>query len=539
METLVLFALVISLLLLGAPVGLSLGLSSILYVALFTNESLSSVAISLFGVGTHYTLLAIPFFILASSFMSTGSVAKRLIRFAIASVGHFRGGLAMASVLACMMFAALSGSSPATVVAIGTIAIAGMRQVGYSKEFAAGIIANAGTLGILIPPSIVMVVYAASVDVSVGRMFLAGVIPGLLAGLMLMVVIYVVARYKNLPAENWKGMSELFASGKDAFWGLFLIIIIMGGIYGGVFTPTEAAAAAAVYSAFVAIFIYRDMGPFKDEPWIRKTDSPQAIIGFKATVYGVTFFLVSLILSFFVLAEVESVTFADRLHWSLIASISLSVLYLVWRSPTMHPGTMLLFVGQGIRIWVRNFIIMGKGLWPVLKDEETKRVILDAGKTTVMLMFIIANALIFAHVLAAERIPQTITELMLGAGFNWFTFLIAVNILLLLGGQFMEPSGLLLIVAPVVFPIAMELGIDPIHLGIIMVVNMEIGMITPPIGLNLFVTSGITGMSLTQVVKAAFPFVTVLFVFLIIVTYVPWLSTWLPNSVMGPEIITK
>ena len=539
METLVLFALVIGLLLLGAPVGLSLGLSSILYVALFTNESLSSVAISLFGVGTHYTLLAIPFFILASSFMSTGSVAKRLIRFAIASVGHFRGGLAMASVLACMMFAALSGSSPATVVAIGTIAIAGMRQVGYSKEFAAGIIANAGTLGILIPPSIVMVVYAASVDVSVGRMFLAGVIPGLLAGLMLMVVIYVVARYKNLPAENWKGMSELFASGKDAFWGLFLIIIIMGGIYGGVFTPTEAAAAAAVYSAFVAIFIYRDMGPFKDEPWIRKTDSPQAIIGFKATVYGVTFFIVSLILSFFVLAEVESVTFADRLHWSLIASISLSVLYLVWRSPTMHPGTMLLFVGQGIRIWVRNFIIMGKGLWPVLKDEETKRVILDAGKTTVMLMFIIANALIFAHVLAAERIPQTITELMLGAGFNWFTFLIAVNILLLLGGQFMEPSGLLLIVAPVVFPIAMELGIDPIHLGIIMVVNMEIGMITPPIGLNLFVTSGITGMSLTQVVKAAFPFVTVLFVFLIIVTYVPWLSTWLPNLVMGPEIITK
>ncbi len=539
METLVLFALVLGLLLLGAPVGLSLGLSSILYVALFTNESLSSVAISLFGVGTHYTLLAIPFFILASSFMSTGSVAKRLIRFAIASVGHFRGGLAMASVLACMMFAALSGSSPATVVAIGTIAIAGMRQVGYSKEFAAGIIANAGTLGILIPPSIVMVVYAASVDVSVGRMFLAGVIPGLLAGLMLMVVIYVVARYKNLPAENWKGMSELFASGKDAFWGLFLIIIIMGGIYGGVFTPTEAAAAAAVYSAFVAIFIYRDMGPFKDEPWIRKTDSPQAIIGFKATVYGVTFFLISLILSFFALSGVEGVTFTGRLQWSLIASISLSVLYLVWRSPTMHPGTMLLFVGQGIRIWARNFMIMGKGLWPVLKDEETKRVILDAGKTTVMLMFIIANALIFAHVLAAERIPQTITEWMLGAGFNWFTFLIAVNILLLLGGQFMEPSGLLLIVAPVVFPIAMELGIDPIHLGIIMVVNMEIGMITPPIGLNLFVTSGITGMSLTQVVKAAFPFVTVLFVFLIIVTYVPWLSTWLPNSVMGPEIITK
>ena len=539
METLILFVLVLGFLFVGVPVGLSLGLSSILYVAIFTNESLSSVAISLFGVGTHYTLLAIPFFILASSFMSTGGVAKRLIRFAIASVGHFRGGLAMASVLACMMFAALSGSSPATVVAIGTIAIAGMRQVGYSKEFASGIIANAGTLGILIPPSIVMVVYAASVDVSVGRMFLAGVIPGAVAGLMLMLAIYVVARYKDLPSEKWKGMTELLAGGKDAFWGLFLIVIIMGGIYGGVFTPTEAACAAAVYSAFVALFIYRDMGPFKEEPWVRDTDASEAVVGFKATVYGVTFLLVSLILSFFALSEVESVTLGGRFQWSLVASVALMIVYLVWRGRTTSPGRMFSLVNQGAVIWVRNFAIMARGFFPALIDEETKRVILDATKTTVMLMFIIANALLFAHTLAAERIPQTITEWMLGAGFNWFTFLIAVNILLLLGGQFMEPSGLLLIVAPVVFPIAMELGIDPIHLGIIMVVNMEIGMITPPIGLNLFVTSGITGMSLAQVVKAAAPFVAVLFVFLIIVTYVPWISTWLPTLVMGPEIISK
>ena len=215
------------------------------------------------------------------------------------------------------------------------------------------------------------------------------------------------------------------------------------------------------------------------------------------------------------------------------------VLYLVWRGQTKNPVRMLLLVNKGLSIWSRNLALMIKGLLPALGGKETKSVILDATKTTVMLMFIIANALLFAHVLAAERIPQTITELMLGAGFNWFTFLIAVNILLLLGGQFMEPSGLLLIVAPVVFPIAMELGIDPIHLGIIMVVNMEIGMITPPVGLNLFVTSGITGMSLAQVVRAAAPFVAVLFVFLIIVTYVPWLSTWLPTMLMGPEIISK
>jgi C4-dicarboxylate transporter DctM subunit len=539
METLILFAMVLGFLFVGVPVGLSLGLSSILYVALFTGESLSSVAISLFGVGTHYTLLAIPFFILASSFMSTGGVAKRLIRFAIASVGHFRGGLAMASVLACMMFAALSGSSPATVVAIGTIAIAGMRQVGYSKEFASGIVANAGTLGILIPPSIVMVVYAASVDVSVGRMFLAGVIPGLLAGLMLMLAIYIVARYKNLPAEEWKGLAELVAGGKDAFWGLFLIVIIMGGIYGGVFTPTEAAAAAAVYAAFVAVFVYRDMGPFKDEPWVRDTDTRESVVGFKASVYGVSFLLVSMILSFFALSEIETIGFSDRLQWSLLASLLLVVLYLGWRGETKSPARMVSLLGRGVGVWGRNLRIMGRGVVPALIGPETKGVILDATKTTVMLMFIIANALLFAHTLAAERIPQTITEWMLGAGFDWFTFLIAVNILLLLGGQFMEPSGLLLIVAPVVFPIAMELGIDPIHLGIIMVVNMEIGMITPPIGLNLFVTSGITGMSLAQVVKAAAPFVAVLFVFLIIVTYVPWISTWLPTLVMGPEIIAK
>ncbi len=157
---------------------------------------------------------------------------------------------------------------------------------------------------------------------------------------------------------------------------------------------------------------------------------------------------------------------------------------------------MLSLVNRGVVIWGRNFAVMAKGFFPALGDEETKRVILDATKTTVMLMLIIANALLFAHTLAAERISQTITEWMLGAGFNWFTFLIAVNILLLLGGQFMEPSDLLLVVAPVVFPLAMELGIDPVHLGIIMMVNMEVGMITPPIGLNLFVTSGITAMSL-------------------------------------------
>lgn len=448
----ILFLLVIGFMLIGVPIAVSLGLSSIIFLMYHSDASLASVAQTLFSAFEgHYTLLAIPFFILASSFMSTGGVARRIIRFSIAVVGWFPGGLAMASVFACMMFAALSGSSPATVVAIGTIVIAGMVKAGYTKEFAAGVICNAGTLGILIPPSIVMVVYAAATDVSVGRMFLAGVIPGTLAGVMLMIGIYIAAKVKGLPSQPFAGWGEVLESARDAAWGLMLIIIILGGIYGGIFTPTEAAAVAAVYAFFIANFIYRDMGPLADD---RKKN-----------------FLLSLVAVF-------------------------------W-----HP--------------------------------DTRHTLFEAGKLTIMLLFIIANALILKHVLTEERIPQMITEAMLSAGLGPITFLIVVNILLLIGGQFMEPSGLLIIVAPLVFPIAMALGIDPIHLGIIMVVNMEIGMITPPVGLNLFVTAGVAHMSMMRVVKAAAPWVAIMFLFLIIVTYVPLISTWLPTLMMGPEIITK
>lgn len=462
MEIVILFALIIGLMMLGVPIAVSLGLSSTVFLLVNSGTSLASIAQTLYNaMEGHATLLAIPFFILASSFMSTGGVAQRIIRFSIACVGHLPGGLAIAGVFACMMFAALSGSSPATVIAIGSIVIAAMRQVGYSKDFAAGVICNAGTLGILIPPSIVMVVYASATDVSVGRMFLAGVIPGLLAGFMLMVTIFVIAIWKNLPRGEWKGWREIWDSFRDAFWGLMLIVIIMVGLYGfpgvtkAIFTPTEAAAVASVWSFIVAIFIYRDMGPLKDgERRIPLWKKPQALVT-----------------AFF------------------------------------HPGT--------------------------------RAVLLEAGKLTITLMFIIANALILKHVLTDEQIPQKITQAMLGVGMDQIMFLIIVNVILLIGGQFMEPSGLLLIVAPLVFPIAIELGVDPIHLGIIMVVNMEIGMITPPVGLNLFVTSGIANMSIMRVVRAALPFLAVLFVFLIIVTYVPWLSTWLPTMMMGPETIIR
>ena len=458
MEVAILFAMVVGLMLIGVPIAVALGFSSTIFLLVLSDTSLASIAQSFFqAMAGHYTLLAIPFFILASSFMSTGGVARRIIRFSIAIVGHFPGGLAIAGVFACMLFAALSGSSPATVVAIGSIVIAGMRQVGYSRDFAAGVIANAGTLGILIPPSIVMVVYASATDVSVGRMFLAGVIPGLMAGTMLMTTIYIIAKFRNLPKGDWLGWGEVFESGADAGWGLFLIVIILGGIYGGIFTPTEAAAVAAVYAFFISCFVYRDMGPLARPEGERNLSLLQKPI--------------ALVTAFF--------------------------------------------------------------------HRDTRDTLFEAGKLTITLMFIIANALILKHVLTDEQIPQTIAAAMLDAGLEWWAFLIIVNIILLIGGQFMEPSGLIVIVAPLVFPIAIELGIDPIHLGIIMVVNMEIGMITPPVGLNLFVTSGVAGMPMMRVVRAALPFLAVLFVFLIMITYIPWLSTYLPTTFMGPEIITK
>jgi C4-dicarboxylate transporter, DctM subunit len=451
-----LFVMLFGLLLIGAPIAIALGLSSVTSILLFSHDSLASLALKLFETMQHYTLLAIPFFILSSTFLSTGGVARRLIRFALACVGHLRGGLAMASVLACMLFAAVSGSSPATVVAIGSIVIAGMVGAGYSKAFAAGVICNAGTLGILIPPSIVMVVYAAATDSSVGRLFLAGVIPGIVAGLMLMVGIYIAARVTDLPRQPRANWREILAAGREAIWGLLLIVLIMGGIYGGVFTPTEAAAVAAVYAFLIALFVYRDMGPLK-----------------------------------------------GRTGDSLIQGLVRGLIYLPY----------------------------------ALVHKDTRHVMIEAGRTTIMLMFIIANAMLFAHVLTTERIPHAITEAIVTAGLPSWAFLIVVNILLLIAGNFMEPSAILLIMAPILFPIALQLKIDPIHLGIIMVVNMEIGMITPPVGLNLFVTSGITGMSILEVVKAALPWLGILLLFLILVTYVPIISTFLPDLLYGPQIL--
>ena len=422
MTTIILFILLFLFMFMGMPVAVALGLSSITTILLFANDSLASLVLKMFETSEHFTLMAIPFFILAGSFMTTGGVARRMIRFANASVGHLHGGLAIASVLACVLFAAVSGSSPATVVAVGSIVIAGMVRAGYTESFAAGVVANAGTLGILIPPSIVMVVYGAATETSVGRLFMAGVVPGVSLGLLLMVIIYVIARIKDMPRQPRATAKEILFAARDSIWGLLLIVIILGGIYGGIFTPTEAAAVAAVYAFFIAVFVYRDIG-----------------------------------------------------------------------------------------------------------IKQVPDVLIDSAKITVMLMFIIVNAMLFAHVLTTERIPQMIAEQIILMDMAPWQFLVVVNILLLIAGAFMEPTAIILILAPILFPIAMQLGIDPVHLGILIVINMEIGMITPPIGLNLFVTAGITNLSLGGVIRAATPWLIVLISYLLLVTYIPQISLWLPN----------
>ena len=422
MSALFLLVALFACLLLGVPVAISLGLASIATLLIFADQSLVSLAQRFFATMQVYPLLAIPFFILAGTLMTTGGTARRMIDFANALVGHFRGGLAMAALLACAFFAAVSGSSPATVVAVGSIMIAGMARSGYTREFSAGLVCSAGTLGILIPPSIVMVVYGAVTESSVGHLFLAGILPGILLTLALMATVAVVAHRQALPRQPRASFATLLRTGREAALGLALVVIILGGIYAGVYTPTEAAAVSAVYAFALSVFVYRD-----------------------------------------------------------------------------------------------------------IRLRDVARVLRESAGTTSMLMFIIANAYLFAFVLTTEQIPQTASAWIVDLGLPPWAFLIALNVLMLIAGNFMEPTSVILILAPIMLPIAVELGIDPIHLGIIMTVNMEIGLITPPVGLNLFVTAGVADLPMTRVIRAAAPWLLVLVSVLITITYVPAVSLALPE----------
>jgi C4-dicarboxylate transporter DctM subunit len=436
MNTAIIFGLLVALMLTGMPISIALGLTVLSFVFLFTNVPVEAVSLKLFTGIENFEIMAIPFFILAGNFLTHGGVARRMINFATSMVGHWYGGLGLAGVLACALFAAVSGSSPATVIAIGSIMLPAMVKQGFPKRFGAGVITTSGALGILIPPSIVMVVYAVATggsvaldpngvrvsSASVGQLFMAGVIPGFMLASLLGLTTFYRAWKNDYPRMQRATWLERWVAFRKCVWGLLLIGIVLGGIYAGWFTPTEAAAISAVYAFVIAVFVYRDMG-LRDVP----------------------------------------------------------------------------------------------------------RVLLGSANMSAMILYIITNAVLFSFLMANENIPQQIAAWMSSAGVNWVVFLLVVNVLLLLAGNVMEATSIVLIMAPILFPVAVKLGIHPVHLGILMVVNMEVGMCHPPVGLNLYVASGIAKMGITELTIAVMPWLLTMIAFLGLVTYVPELSLWLPR----------
>jgi C4-dicarboxylate transporter DctM subunit len=422
MNASIIFVLLIVLMLTGMPISISLGLTVLTFLFTMTDVPVQSVALKLFTGIEKFEIMAIPFFILAGNFLTHGGVARRMIRFATSMIGHWHGGLGLAGVMACALFAAVSGSSPATVVAIGSVILPAMVKQGFPNKFGAGILTTSGSLGILIPPSIAMVMFSVSTNVSVGAMFIAGIVPGIALAIALGTTTWYIARkndYPRMPKASW---AERFVAFKESVWGLLLIVVVMGGIYSGVFTPTEAAAMAAVYAFIVAVFVYKDM--------------------------------------------------------SL---------------------------------------------------KQIPKVLLDSASMSAMLLYIITNAVLFSFLMTSENIPQAMADWMINQGFGPVAFLLVVNILLLLAGNVMEPSSIILILAPILFPVAIKLGINPIHFGILIVVNMEVGMCHPPVGLNLYVASGITKMGISELTMAVMPWLLTMLAFLMVVTYWPGLTLWLPR----------
>ena len=423
MSALLIFGLLFALMLTGMPISISLGLTVLTFLFTMTRVPIESVGLKLFSGLDNFGIMAIPFFILAGSFLTRGGVARRMINFTTSLVGHWPGGLGLAGVAACALFAAICGSSVATVAAIGSIILPAMVQQGFPKRFGAGVVTTSGALGILVPPSIILVLYGVSTNTSIGTLFMAGIVPGVILAFMLASVTWFIAWRKNyprLPRATWR---ERLHALHDGIWGLMLVVLVLGGIYSGIFTPTEAAAVAAVYSFVITVFVYRE-----------------------------------------------------------------------------------------------------------LKLSEVPKVLLNAANLSAMLLYIITNAVLFSFLMTHEQIPQVMAAWIVEQHFSVWVFLFVVNVILLLAGNVMDPSSILLIMAPILFPLAVNLGVNPIHLGILMVVNMEVGLCHPPVGLNLYVGSGIAKMGISEITIAVLPWLCAMLIFLFMVTYIPEISLWLPQT---------
>ncbi len=433
---LVIAGLLISLFITGMPISIALGLSVLTFMFTMTDVPIVAVSLKLFTGIEKFEIMSIPFFILAGNFLTQGGVAKRMIHFATTLIGHWYGGLGLAGVVSCALFAAISGSSVATVVAIGSILLPAMVAQGYPKRFGAGVIATSGALGILFPPSINLVIYAVATSgmsvvgpdgrhvnsASIGELFIAGIVPGICLAILLGAMTYYQARKNDLPRLPRASWGERGRAFFDSFWGLFLIVIVIGGIYAGLFTPTEAAAMAAVYAFIVAVFVYKD-----------------------------------------------------------------------------------------------------------LKLRDVPAVLLRSAAMSSMILYIVTNAVLFSFLMVSEHIPQGMAEWMSSQGFGIVSFLLMCNLILLAAGNVMDPSAIVLIFAPILFPVAARLGVNPVHFGIMMSVNMEIGLCHPPVGLNLYVASGIAKMGISELTIAVMPWLLTMLAFLMVVTYWPGLSTFLPH----------
>jgi len=399
---------------LGVPIAFVLGVSS--FVALFFGSSMTLTLIpqQMFTACDSFPLLAIPLFMIAGSLMEAGGISKRLINLADAMVGHYTAGIAYVSIVTSMFFAAISGSGPATVAAIGAIMIPAMVEAGYDKGFAAAVMAISGSIGIIIPPSIPMITYAVVANTSVGGLFTAGFGPGILVGLSLMLCSYLVCKKQGfgLSTRSKASRKERWNAFKKAALALLMPVIILGGIYGGVFTPTEAASVAVFYGLFIGKFVYKE-----------------------------------------------------------------------------------------------------------LTLKKIKPVLVDSAVTTAMIMLIIAAAKVFGWIMTAERIPDVIAKSMLALTSSKFAILLLIDGLLLLVGCFMETNAALIILTPILLPVVATLGVNPIHFGIVMIVNLAIGMATPPLGVNLFVACGIEKLSIERISRAVIPFIVTNVIALLAITY--------------------
>jgi len=549
MTAAIIFVLLFALMLTGMPVSISLGLTVLTFLFTMTQVPIESVALKLFTGIERFEIMAIPFFILAGNFLTHGGVARRMINFATSMVGHWHGGLGLAGVMACALFAAVSGSSPATVVAIGSIILPAMVKAGFPKRFGAGVITTSGALGILIPPSIVMVMYSVATNTSVGALFMAGVVPGLILASMLGALTWYRAWKNDYPrmrlSPGRSGTQATIATVGGLSASLFFIAAPILAIWFGI-RQMEGGGVLAVLFGIVWLVVARLLT--KSAFALRWIFTLAFLVAPPLLVYAISQVFLPIsgntvllaLLALWLIAAYPLAKKADLVRgfgfearhealqvwntfWESVWGLLLVIVVLGGIYSGIFTPTEAAAMSAVYAFVVAVFVYKDMGL------KQVPKVLLDSANMSAMLLYIITNAVLFSYLLTSEQIPQLMADWMIGKGLGPVAFLMMVNLLLLLAGNVMEPSSIVLITAPILFPVAMKLGINPVHFGILITVNMEVGMCHPPVGLNLYVASGITKMGITELTIAVWPWLLTMLVFLIMVTYIPQMSLWLPR----------